>query len=179
MGAHTGSLHPLRAVPSSCTELSGSFAAVDGDSVAIDKLTAMAKKINWNPFRIPSHSRTLYHCAASLAANGLVGLAKQSVDLLEKCGLPPEQTLNALIPLMQSTLEGLQTHGLPAALTGPIARGDICTISRHLEALSENASPGVVTLYRNLAAILLHLAAPQLSKDTCESIRRLLEIQKF
>ncbi len=177
MGAHIGSLHPLRAVPSSCAELSGSFAAVDGDLVAVDKLMAVARKIKWNPFRISSHSRALYHCAASLAANGLVGLAKQSVDLLEKCGLPPEQALNALVPLMQSTLEGLQTHGLPAALTGPIARGDTCTISRHLEALSENASPGVVALYRNLATILFQLAAPQLSEDACESIRRLLEIQ--
>ena len=47
------------------------------------------------------------------------------------------------------TLNNIEAVGFPKCLTGPIARGDVATIGRHLAAL-EKVAPQMVPLYREL-----------------------------
>ena len=58
---------------------------------------------------------------------------------------------------MQSTLDNLACLGLPTALTGPIARGDVYTVRRHLAALGAKA-PELVDIYRTLGRVTLRVA---------------------
>ena len=65
------------------------------------------------------------------------------------------QAQAALVPLAQGALDNVAARGLVAALTGPIRRGDVATVGRHLEAL--RGEP--LELYRVLARRTLALAA--------------------
>jgi predicted short-subunit dehydrogenase-like oxidoreductase (DUF2520 family) len=78
----------------------------------------------------------LYHLAASLAGNATVGLFGLAVELLEETGFTPLAARNALAPLVQTALKNAADLGAGDALTGPVARGDEATLSRHREALA-------------------------------------------
>ena len=43
--------------------------------------------------------------------------------------------LEALLPLVRASVDNVDALGAPAALTGPVARGDVDTVARHLDAL--------------------------------------------
>jgi len=58
---------------------------------------------------------------------------------------------------MLGTVENLIKVGLPAALTGPIARGDVGTVERHLAALRTGA-PQLLDMYAVAARRTLAVA---------------------
>jgi predicted short-subunit dehydrogenase-like oxidoreductase (DUF2520 family) len=81
--------------------------------------------------------------------------------------------LGYLLPLLRGTVNNLEALGLPAALTGPIARGDAGTVARHLVAL-EKCAPEVLDLYRELAEQTIPLAREKAGLSG-EAIARLLD----
>ena len=79
----------------------------------------------------PRRARVAYHAAASIASNLLVALEESAAELLARAGV--EDASELLAPLVLQTAANWAEHG-PAALTGPVARGDEATVERHLEA---------------------------------------------
>jgi predicted short-subunit dehydrogenase-like oxidoreductase (DUF2520 family) len=86
---------------------------------------------------VPPEGRVLYHAAAALASNDLVALAAAAVGVMIRAGVPEQDALPALLPLLRSTVENLAQRGLPDALTGPLVRGDLDTVRRHRLALKD------------------------------------------
>jgi len=132
-----GSLHPLQSLPDAergAARLAGSWCAVDGP----DDVERLAVSLGLRPFRVEPGHRATYHAAATVASNHLVALAGQAFRIAAAAGVPPD----ALLPLMRATLENVDALGVAAALTGPVARGDVDTVSRHLDAIdpSERAA---------------------------------------
>lgn len=86
----------------------------------------------------------LYHAAATLAANAVTALLWAAEDLLQRASYPTEHARPALIALAGGALANAASLGPLPALTGPIARGDVVTVSKHLQALAslaEHARP--------------------------------------
>ncbi|MCX6101238.1 MAG: DUF2520 domain-containing protein, partial [Candidatus Bipolaricaulota bacterium] len=110
---------------------------------------------------------TLYHVSAVLASNYLVTLLDLASALWPELGATREEGLRALLPLVRGTIENVDRLGIPAALTGPIARGDAGTVAHHLEVLGELA-PHVVPVYKELA---LHTVSVALAKGTIDRDR--------
>ena len=155
-----GSLHPLQTVPSAeagVVRLPGSWAAVAGPP----EVTALAEELGLHPFRVDDADRALYHAAASITSNHLVALLGQVERLAAAAGVPFE----AFLPLARTSLENTADLGPGRALTGPVARGDLVTVARHLDALpaSERAA------YGTLAEL-----ARRLSRRDDGDLRRLL-----
>lgn len=155
-GAAIGSLHPLVAATAGAVHLPGKAAAIDGTAPAVRTLRRIARTVGLKPITVPAHERARYHAAASLAANGLVALADLAAELLASTGVPREQALSALLPLMASSLENLEHAGLPAALTGPVARGDAAVVESHLAGLRD--LPHQLAAYRALNERALEIA---------------------
>jgi predicted short-subunit dehydrogenase-like oxidoreductase (DUF2520 family) len=137
-----GSLHPLQSLPSpeiGVARLPGSWCAVDGPA----DVERLAISLGMRPFRVKDSDRVAYHAAATVASNHLVALLGQAARLADAAGVPPA----ALLPLVRATLENVETLGAEAALTGPVARGDVDTVRRHLDVLHDDEQPA----YRALA----------------------------
>ena len=66
---------------------------------------------------------------------------------------------------VKGTVSNLEAVGLPDALTGPIARGDLGTVKRHLRAL-ETMPGDMARLYRQLARKTIDIA---IAKGTLEA----------
>jgi len=63
-----------------------------------------------------------------------------------------------LLPLIQGTVNNIENVGIPRALTGPIARGDLSTIIKHLDCL-EQMAPELMKLYSWLGFYTAQIAA--------------------
>lgn len=155
-GAAAFSLHPLQTIPDGDATLVGSPAAIEGsDGEALGLARALAEALGMRPFELPPGSRAAYHAAASIASNFLVTLEQSAAGLLADAGIDGGREL--LAPLVLRAAANWSELG-PAALTGPIARGDEATVQRHLEAIART-SPELEPLYRELAARTRALAA--------------------
>ena len=147
-GAEAFSLHPLQTVPDHETDLSGCPAAISASTAdALEYARGLGQRLQMRPFEVAEERRAAYHAAAAIASNFLVTLEQSAAGLLTTAGVPDAREL--LTPLVLRTAANWSRQG-EAALTGPIARGDDATVSRHLEALQQSA-PELVPLYEVLA----------------------------
>jgi predicted short-subunit dehydrogenase-like oxidoreductase (DUF2520 family) len=143
-GVSTFSLHPLQTFADGETAVGGTPAAIAGsDDAAISYARSLAEALGMRPFEVPDESRAAYHAAAAMASNLLVALEESAAELVERLGIADGREL--LAPLVLRTASNWAERG-PAALTGPIARGDEATVERHRAALTETA-PELLPLY--------------------------------
>jgi predicted short-subunit dehydrogenase-like oxidoreductase (DUF2520 family) len=158
VGASTGTFHPLQSITEASTSdaLRGIAIAVEATGLMRQRLADIARSLGAHPILLTPGSKGRYHAGATIASNYLVTLASCAVELLESAGLSREEALASLLPLMRGTLQNLSELGLPAALTGPIARGDARTVSRHAQALE--SYPEIADIYESLGRRTISLA---------------------
>jgi predicted short-subunit dehydrogenase-like oxidoreductase (DUF2520 family) len=180
-GALVASCHPLQAfanLSAALDNLPGSTFALEGDPPLVAQLELLVDALGGSPLHLLAENKTLYHAAAVLASNYMVTLAALASDLLVLAGVTADANtaLPHLLPLMHGTLDNLKTLGLPDALTGPLARGDAGTVTRHLEAL-QACAPATADLYRHIALLTLPLAQSKshLDKPTLTRLHEALD----
>jgi predicted short-subunit dehydrogenase-like oxidoreductase (DUF2520 family) len=106
-------------------------------------------------FIIEENKKILYHLSNVMVSNLVLSLINKGCNILSECGLQPSDALSALMPLIENNLNNLKTKGFISSLTGPIERGDIETISKHLEVIPQKD----IELYKNLSLNLTNLAS--------------------
>jgi predicted short-subunit dehydrogenase-like oxidoreductase (DUF2520 family) len=74
-----------------------------------------------------------------------------------KAGVAPAVAPKMLGPLLRSVAENVERLGLPEALTGPVRRGDVAGLEKHLATLRAKL-PQAVSLYLAAAEAQLPLA---------------------
>lgn len=151
-GARVGAFHPLQSFASpkqAIDNMPGSTFALEAEEPLLTTLKGMASALGGNWVVLKASDKVLYHASAVIACNYLVTLVKLASDLWQSFGVPPSKATQALLPLLRGTLHNIETIGIPDCLTGPIARGDIGTINKHLDALSQTA-PHLLPAYREL-----------------------------
>ena len=178
-GAAVATLHPLQSfasVEQAVSLVPGSFCTIEGDSGALPIVRAMIEDLGGILLEITAEKKTLYHAAAVAASNYLVTLMHLALELNEAAGLPSDTSFNALLPLIRGTLSNIGTKGIPGGLTGPIARGDVATVSSHLKAIEKDA-PDLLLLYRCLGLYTVGLAKAKgtLNKGAGDKLVALLE----
>jgi predicted short-subunit dehydrogenase-like oxidoreductase (DUF2520 family) len=107
---------------------------------------------------IDAAAKTVYHAASVFAANYLVTVLDAALRAYQAAGISEEVARQLAAPLATEALENVFRLGPGAALTGPIARGDIATVARQQAALDAwDGEAG--NLYRALAQSTAALAA--------------------
>jgi predicted short-subunit dehydrogenase-like oxidoreductase (DUF2520 family) len=138
-GARTAGLHPLCAFASIDVDMSGKWCFVEGE--AVDVAEQLALDLGARVEKIDTEGKRVYHAAAAIASNYLVTLFDWAVRSMQTVGVEGDQGSAALLALMEGTLQNVREKGVPLALTGPIARGDVAVVRTHLEALPEAEKP--------------------------------------
>lgn len=158
LGWATAAWHPLQAFPTATTApAAGTTWTVTTDDPALAALLdELTRDLGGTLRPLPAGHRPAYHAAAVMAANYPATLIAHAVALLVDAGFTPEQALRALLPLARSALDALAVAGLPDGLTGPVMRGDLGTVTAHLDALADR--PDTRELYIAAARSLLDLA---------------------
>ncbi len=178
-GARVGGFHPLQTFASpeqAIQNLPGTTFGLEAVEPLLGQLGELATALGGTWVRLRPEDKVLYHAAAVFASNYLVALVKLATDLWGEFGVATPEATRALLPLLRGALNNLDRVGLPHCLTGPIARGDVGTVERHLAALSARA-PEVLEVYRQLgrAAIPIGLAKGTLAPTAAERLGELLK----
>jgi predicted short-subunit dehydrogenase-like oxidoreductase (DUF2520 family) len=180
-GTQVGAFHPLVAFADTeraISALRGATVAVEGDDQLASLLARMAEALGATAVRLAPGSKAAYHAAAVLSAGGFVALLDAIAELGAAAGLDEQGSLAVYGPLIEQTLGNARALGIRAALTGPMTRGDVGTLERHLDALARLA-PDALPLYRAAAEREIALAESRgsLAPYAAESMRRLLAMR--
>nr|NIP79630.1 DUF2520 domain-containing protein [Gemmatimonadota bacterium]NIQ54405.1 DUF2520 domain-containing protein [Gemmatimonadota bacterium]NIU74616.1 DUF2520 domain-containing protein [Gammaproteobacteria bacterium]NIX44547.1 DUF2520 domain-containing protein [Gemmatimonadota bacterium] len=139
---------------SAADRLAGSAFAIAGEPTALTTARRIVDAIGGRPIVIPPTLRPLYHAAAVFASNYLLAATSLAVRMFQQAGVPEDEAIAGILPLMRGTMGNLEDLGVSAALTGPVARGDVDTVRLHLGRLS----PTERSLYCALGLETLRLA---------------------
>jgi predicted short-subunit dehydrogenase-like oxidoreductase (DUF2520 family) len=179
LGAHVGGFHPLQMFADAevaARGLKGCAIAVEAEEPLAATLLSMVENLGARPLRVPPGGRAPYHAAAHYAGPFIAALLAEAVAIWARLGISEDDALAALLPLVRGSTDAIAHSGLPHAMAGSVARGDIRTLERHLDAL-DKLDPSMRDFYCRLAlrTVPLALAAGKLEAADAERIRALLE----
>lgn len=178
-GALIYSIHPIFAFSSKNTnlkELENIYFSIEGDDLENSSLNNNINEENIlviniikaleNKFFIRNkETSSIYHLANVFVSNLTLSLLDIGTSYLRKLGLNEKEALNAIKPLVQGNIESIIEKGFVNSLTGPVLRGDITTIDKHLSVLEKEDKE----LYKILSLNLLKLVALRDINNTVNS----------
>ncbi len=191
-GASVAALHPLMTFTRTLIyspldeiqeRLRGCVWALEtSDDILRDTLRRMVIALNGKVALLSENDRIPYHIAGVLASNYVVTLIGAAAALWESFGADASLAREALLPLLRASVENLAAMPPSAALSGPIARGDLGTLHAHLDWLASAAqtSPEISALrdaYLALARLTVPLAEAKgtLAAERASALLALLE----
>lgn len=181
-GATTFSFHPLQTFPRDFTPrrilptARGISYGVDGPPGGFRAAKRLAAALDGNVVRIRPDRRELYHAACVVASNHLTTVLWVLETLAIACGMDRRTARRAFIPIVDTTLRNVRSSSPAEALSGPIARGGVETVSRHLESVREH-SPETLAYFRDISRETVRLAERKgtLTAAQREQFRQLLD----
>lgn len=153
-GGPAGSLHPLQSFPQAASigDLVARAAGVhwfhEGDGR--DEAESLVAAWSGTFHGLAPGSKALYHAGAAVLSNHTVALFADAVRLFGAAGIGRDAAAAALAGLLAGTSANLAALGVPHALTGPVARGDVETVRGHVAAI-RRATPDLLPAYLAMA----------------------------
>ena len=154
---HACSIHPLFAVSSkehSWKELSEVLFTIEGDAVCLHVLETIFHSMGNHTRTISAENKIKYHAAAAVSSNYMTALFAMAEELFLECGFKEEEARKELYKLAKGNLDHILAQGCAESLTGPLERGDLETIEKHLDALD----PEKKEVYQKCAGYLVKVA---------------------
>ncbi len=137
-GALVASMHPIRSFADPvkvAANFGGTYCGIEGDAQALAVLEGALAGIGGRAVPIDAAANSVYHAASVFASNYLVTIMDAALRAYQAAGVAPEVALELAKPLASETLQNVFALGPRAALSGPIARGDMATVARQQQAL--------------------------------------------
>ena len=172
-GVSCCSVHPMLPFSnkfSSYQQLEHAFFTVEGHPHAVQVITDLLTSYGNEVCRIDAAAKPEYHAAASILSNQVIAVLDTGYRLLEDCGFSREKAVAATAALVRQNIENVLSQGCVHALTGPIERGDVSTVEKHLQVLN----PEDAALYRMLGTRLLTIAKEKNPAQNYENMEHVL-----
>ena len=168
-GAAIASAHPMNTyVSDSEPSFAGTPFAIEGDAAALRTAEQIVRDLNGHSevIRISLKQKPLYHALGSFSSPLLVSLLSAAEEVAKKGGIARPQAVTGRI--LRQTIENYLQKGAKESFSGPIKRGDIATIKKHLSALKK------IPAAREIYIALAKNALATLPVKRAAELRRLL-----
>ena len=153
-GAAVASVHPLMTfVRRSRPSLVGVPFAVEGARRANRVARAIILDLGARTFPIRKIHKEAYHTWGMFTSPLLTALLAATERVAEAAGVSGSAARARMLPILKQSLANYAALGAPASFSGPIVRGDVETVKKHLHAL--RAVPEVREVYFALASVAL------------------------
>jgi predicted short-subunit dehydrogenase-like oxidoreductase (DUF2520 family) len=163
VGAHVATLHPMMTfVPGTKPRMQNVPFAAEGDPRAVKAAKEITKALKAEVFEIKKEAKVLYHALGSFSSPMVVAALVTAERVGRAAGFSQKQLTKVMGPILQQTIRNYLERGAAAAFSGPIKRGDLNTIRRHLENLEK--VPGASEVYRALVKSAL-MDLPSANKE--------------
>jgi predicted short-subunit dehydrogenase-like oxidoreductase (DUF2520 family) len=164
-GAHVASVHPMMTFVAGSSQAGSlqndsqrSFAgvpfAIEGDAAAVRACRVIVKELGGKAHAIRRPDKVAYHAWGTFASPLLTALLATTERVAAAAGVNRREAKRRMLPILQQTLANYAARDAAGSFSGPIVRGDVETIRRHLRALRKVPVAGEV--YAALAKAAVH-----------------------
>jgi predicted short-subunit dehydrogenase-like oxidoreductase (DUF2520 family) len=135
-GASVASLHPMMTfVPSARVRMAEVPFAVEGDPAAVRMARRIVRDLKARAFTLSKRNKPLYHAFGSFSSPMVIATLAMAERIAAAAGVPARMRREVMLPIVRKTFSNYLEGSADKAFSGPIARGDVNTIRRHLRAL--------------------------------------------
>ncbi len=159
-GALTGGFHPMQTFGDPAVavrSLPGCTVTIEAPEPLDAVLVALAQRLQCRVNRLPPGMRARYHAAAGYTSQFVNVLFAEAARLWATWGASEAQAVEALLPLARGTLAAIGSAGIARGMPGPVSRGDVASIAKHLDALAPMGEDALAR-YRTLCRATVPLA---------------------
>jgi predicted short-subunit dehydrogenase-like oxidoreductase (DUF2520 family) len=169
-GASAASVHPLMTfVPGSRPSLAGVPFALEGDAAALRVARHVLEDMGSHVYAIRKKDKAVYHAWGTFASPLFTVLLATAEQVAALAGVNRKAAKRRMIPILLQTLANYAAFDAAGAFSGPIVRGDVDTVQRHLRVLRN------VPAAREVYAALARAALQYLPVKRKNSLKRALD----
>jgi predicted short-subunit dehydrogenase-like oxidoreductase (DUF2520 family) len=169
-GVAVASVHPLMTfVPRAHPSLAGVPFALEGEAAATRVARRIVRDLGGEPFALPASRKAAYHAWATFTSPLLLAFLVTLEEAARAAGFTPEDSRRRSLPIVRQTLANYSRLGPRRSFSGPIIRGDLATVAKHLAGLKKR--PWARDVYLALAQSALR----RLPVKNRGELRRLLQ----
>jgi predicted short-subunit dehydrogenase-like oxidoreductase (DUF2520 family) len=148
--AFVASVHPMMTfVHRSQPLFAGVPFAIEGDRRAVRAARAVVLNLGGHAFAIRKRQKEAYHAWGMFVSPLFTALLKTSESVAFAAGVSGRRARERMLPILRQTLANYAALGAAESFSGPIARGDLETVRKHLKVLRR--VPGAREVYVSLA----------------------------
>ena len=176
-GAMSGGFHPMQTFgdpAAAVRSLPGCTITIEAEEPLNTTLVGFAERLECRVNRLPPGMRGRYHAAAGYTSQFINALFAEASKIWQSWGATEEDAVRALLPLARGTLASIASAGIAEGMPGPVSRGDVGSIEKHVAALS-SLGPEVMEFYRVVCDRTIPLGMRRGALND-ESVARLREI---
>lgn len=179
VGAYTASMHIMQTFPDKKnTSLKNVYCAIETNDEKVKKiLQAIVKRLGMKQLSITSNNKVFYHLAGVFASNFLNANFLAAASMFENIDAGKDSYRKVLGTTSTTTLHNILSKGYAVALSGPVERGDLFTIKKHITVLKKNKKNNLLKdFYISGSLLLLEIAKEKgtIKKSKYEELKRLL-----
>ena len=124
-------------VRGSVPAMAGVAFAVEGDAVAVRAARGIVERLGGYAFPIRKQNKVLYHAFGSFASPLVIALMASLEQVARAAGVKQRDIKRVMLPLLLQTLRNYLYQDAAAAFSGPLVRGDVATVRKHLQELEK------------------------------------------
>jgi len=170
-GAKVASVHPLMTfVRDARPSLAGVPFAMEGDAAAVRVARRIVNDLAGYDYPIRKKDKAAYHAWGAFASPLFTALLATAEQVAAHAGMTQKDARRRMIPILLQTLANYASFGAAGAFSGPIVRGDVDTVERHLRVLGD--VPNAREVYSALAHAALRYLPAKRRRDLANALRR-------
>ena len=175
-GAKVASVHPLMTfVRGSRPSLAGVSFALEGDAAAVRVAKRIVDDLGGHGYPIRKADKAAYHAWGTFASPLFTALLATTEQVAGLAGVSAKASRRRMIPILLQTLANYASFDVGGAFSGPIVRGDVDTVRRHLQALRK--LPAARDVYSALARAALHYLPVKNKKALRQTLGRKADLR--
>ncbi len=172
---YSGSFQPIQTFNKHSRELKNKFnniyILIEGGTNYLEYAKQICRDIKCMPIIVNENQKRLFHITSVFASNYLIAYLEFICDNYLKKNYKSKMIFKIVKPLIISTIDNIdKSKEFYDALSGPIERGDINTINKHLEEL-KNLNTELYSFYKFLGMRTINLALKKKSIDNKTALK--------
>jgi predicted short-subunit dehydrogenase-like oxidoreductase (DUF2520 family) len=153
-GIAIASVHPLMTfVAGAHSSLTDVPFAIEGDAAATGVARQVVRDLGGESFLLPASRKSAYHAWATLASPLFLAFLVTLEKAASAGGFTREDARHKSLPIIRQTLENYSRLGPAKSFSGPLIRGDVGTVAKHLSVFKQH--PDAQEVYVALARAAL------------------------
>ncbi len=167
---YRGSIHPFATFPDIVLPPTRNkyYLFVEGNEHALRAIKRIFAERYFSIRKLKGCQKTKYHLLGVFSSNLLVGLVWAICGLAKDIGWTKKEINEVIMPIIEETLHNIRGKGLNNALSGPLERGDIEVIKKHLSTLKKNKD--LSNIYKTLSLTVLKNVVKNSNKKKIEEL---------